>query len=141
MKKTCENIFIVDLDLNNALDMLPSQSGHLDLHDYCSKGMEQESKLKSNETESDVNSMKHSDETADIEGLEATKGKSDEDLPSEAGDENFKKYMISHPKKKSKAECADCGYTCTGKDMLRRHIYTSKLDIDTHTLHSLCVQE
>ena len=116
---------ILDGDSHDDSDILSSQTNHLDLHDYCSKDLEHERKLQSEVTESAA-AEKNVDEETKISGkLKGTKRKSG-DEPEEADEEFFKKFLIKHPKKKLKAECADCGYTCTGKYLLRRHVYKSK---------------
>ena len=77
----------------------------------------------------DTNGLEPSDALLSCEELKKSKRKYSDQFSLDKDEELLKKYMISHPKQRLKAECSECSYSCTDKYMLRRHIYRSKLTL------------
>ena len=80
----------------------------------------------------DTNVVEPNNGLPNSEELKKSKRKSSDQFSLDKDEELLKKYMISHPKQRLKAGCSECGYTCTDKYMLRRHIYRSKLTLKKH---------
>ena len=78
----------------------------------------------------DTNGLEPSDALLSSEELKKSKRKYSDQFSLDKDEELLKKYMISHPKQRLKAECSECSYSCTDKYMLRRHIYRSKLTLN-----------
>ena len=112
--------------------VFPSQISCLELHDYCSKKVngQVETQQITDQTTSCTGVSESSNALPSHEELNGSKRKPGDKFSLNEDDELFKKYMISRPKERLKVECSECGYTCTGKYMLRRHIYRSKLSTE-----------